>query len=224
MTDDIQHNIPALHVMLTNYSLPVNVKININEYGKMEEQAPAGAAWWISRLERYDAIGMRGNWLSKLALHDFLANLLGKPNADNDKYDHYNKDYWPVGEWQVYKYYHTNMTGVRLGTQGSDDRSFDVYSVLGEDKVLRVLAGVRLTQGDFTVQIDGLEDALGLKSGKGAVTVRTLRFDNNGKYGRVDGPKVVGVTEYECANDRLKLDFKQPDNETAWAFEVEKSA
>ncbi|KAI5304786.1 hypothetical protein KEM56_005932 [Ascosphaera pollenicola] len=214
VTDDIQHNIPALQVMLSNYSLPTNVQININEYGKTEEQVPAGAAWWIARLERYDAIGMRGNWLSKLQLHDFLANLLGKPNAENDElYDYHNKDYWPVGEWQVYKYYHTNMTGVRLGTQGSDDRTLDVYSALSDDKVLRVLAGVRLAQGAFTVQIDGVEDALGVENGKGSVTVKTLRFDNNGKWGRVDGPKVVEVKKFECANGRLKLDFKQSDNE-----------
>ncbi|KAI5291060.1 hypothetical protein KEM54_006494 [Ascosphaera aggregata] len=218
--DDIAFTVPALQTMLANYSLPTNPKININEYGKPEEQVPAGASWWISRLERFNAIGMRGNWLSKLALHDYLANLLGKPKADeDDQFDHYGTTYWPVGEWRVYKYYHTNMTGERLGTQGSSDRALDVYSTIDEGSAtIRVLAGVRLAQGEFKVQVNGLDKAI--CSSSNDVSVKTLRFDNNGKYGCVGEPKVVDTKKYTLKDGVLELSLNQKDNETAWAFEI----
>ncbi len=41
-------------------------------------EVPAGAAWWLSCLERYDALGLRGNWEDGTALHDLFANLLTK--------------------------------------------------------------------------------------------------------------------------------------------------
>ncbi|KAI5307917.1 hypothetical protein KEM55_007060, partial [Ascosphaera atra] len=222
--DDLANNIPALQSLLKKYSLPTeNLQININEYGVAKEQVPAGAAWWISRLER-------GNWLSKLALHDFLANLLGKPNADKqgdgdggaNAYDPYGKDYWPVGEWQVYKYYTTNMTGERLETTGSNDMTFDVYSVI-DDSTIKVLAGARLTEGKFSIQVNGVATALGIATSKGSVSVKTLRFGNNGTYGYVGAPETVGVSDVQYTNDMVELDVQQNDNSTAWAFEVSKS-
>lgn len=53
----------------------------IDEYGTVAEEVPGGSAWWISRLERYNMYGLRGNWASGAQLHDFLAGLLGKTDV-----------------------------------------------------------------------------------------------------------------------------------------------
>jgi hypothetical protein len=107
-TNDPEQSSEDLKTLLAEYGLPVN-QININEYGAKPEQQPAGAAWFISRLERNDIIGLRGNWASGFQLHDYLANLLAKPGAGTSSYNMNGTGYWPNGEWQVYKYY-VNMT------------------------------------------------------------------------------------------------------------------
>lgn len=101
INDDLQTNIANLNTMLSAAGLPTNPAINIDEYGNVNEQVPAGAAWWISRLERYNARGLRGNWLGGAALHDFMASLLGKPNAGTGSYNPTAGGYWPNGEYQV---------------------------------------------------------------------------------------------------------------------------
>lgn len=59
-TDDWDNNLQntnrTLTALLKTYGLPER-QIHINEYANSAEQIPAGAAWWISRLERYDAFG-----------------------------------------------------------------------------------------------------------------------------------------------------------------------
>jgi hypothetical protein len=101
VNDDLQTNMANLNPMLSAAGLPTNPAINIDEYGNVNEQVPAGAAWWISRLERYNARGLRGNWLGGAALHDFMASLLGKPNAGTGSYNPTAGGYWPNGEYQV---------------------------------------------------------------------------------------------------------------------------
>lgn len=49
-----------LQALLKTYGLP-NKPINIDEYATANEECPAGSAWWISQLERVNAIGLRGN-------------------------------------------------------------------------------------------------------------------------------------------------------------------
>jgi hypothetical protein len=68
--------------MLKTYGLPLK-PLNVDEYATYAEQVPAGTAWWISQLERVNAIGLRGNWLSTTQLHDFMASLLGKTVLTN---------------------------------------------------------------------------------------------------------------------------------------------
>lgn len=52
--------------------------------------------WWIAQLERVNAFGLRGNWLSGYRLHDFMSNLVSKPNADNSAYNYTQAGYFPV--------------------------------------------------------------------------------------------------------------------------------
>lgn len=77
LDNDLQTTNATLGALLKVYDLPER-QVNINEYANWEEQVPASLAWWLSRLERYDAWGLRGHWENGNALHDLFANLLTK--------------------------------------------------------------------------------------------------------------------------------------------------
>ncbi|KAB8542082.1 hypothetical protein FH972_025545 [Carpinus fangiana] len=216
--DDLGTNNSTLTEMLCNYGLPAR-QANINEYATFAEQVASGAAWWISRLERYDTIGLRGNWLSSSALHDFMASLLGKPNADNSDYDPRGTGYYPNGEYQVYKYYNQDMTGSRAATTGSGDRLMDVFATIGTDKI-RVLAGTRLQQGTWFITVKGLT-TVGLPE-SGSVVIHTLGFVDAGHYGEVSGSSDRGDILHTYSGDTLTFPVYQTaeDQFTAWAFEI----
>ena len=130
---------------LTTYGLPTRT-ININEYAILEEQVPCGGIWFIPKLERVNAKCLRGNWGSSNALHGFMAGLLGKPNGTADSYSVTEGGYWLAAEFQVYKYYATNMTDERVSTSPTSDTNGEVYAVVGSDKVY-LLVGARATEG-----------------------------------------------------------------------------
>jgi hypothetical protein len=187
------------------YNLPQRPN-NINEYGATDEQSPSFAAWYIARLERNNIQGLRANWASAYELHDYLGNLLGKPGAGTDAYDPKGKGYYPAGEWHVYKYYGTEMTGNRVATVGSADKLFDVYATRGSTaNSVRILAGARGASGTWDVKVTGL-NAVGLNK-SGTVSVRTWRFDYNGKYGEVAGPVDLGVVRHEITNNEVWLNY-----------------
>lgn len=181
---DLRNDIPNFNALLKQYNAPSR-PININEYATFDQQISAGAAWWISRLERYDAIGLRGNWLSKCQLHDFLASLLGKSNTNSCT----GTGYYGNGEYQVYKYYNKNMTGTRAGTTTSGDGVIDVYTTIGSTTV-RTLTGVLNKTGTWYITIKNLS-SVGLPT-SGSLTIQTWGFDDKGHFGRVDGPSNRG--------------------------------
>ena len=192
--------LPVLAEWRARYGLPDRPK-NINEYAGPSEQIPSSGTWYISRLERYNIQGLRANWASAYELHDYLGNLLGKPGAGTDSYEPTSTGYWPVGEWQVYKYYAGSMTGQRVATTGSADGLFDVYATRGgAANTVKILAGTRGSTGMYDITVTGLS-AVGLKSGN--VNIRTRMFDNNGKYGEVGAPVDLGVYRHAIENDQV---------------------
>ncbi|OQD79966.1 hypothetical protein PENANT_c041G00927 [Penicillium antarcticum] len=210
--NDLQTTNATLTALLKTYNLP-DRQININEYANQREQVPAGAAWWISRLERYDAWGLRGNWLSGWTLHDLMANLLTKVS---DPSDYSATDYAAAPEFQVYKYYYLNMTGSRVETSGTGDRLFDVYATVDSDKV-RVLSGTRITSGNWQITVDNLS-AVGLPT-EGSVDIQTWGFAGTSIYEEVDAPSDRGVVTHTYTGDTLTFPIYQTDASTAWAFE-----
>jgi hypothetical protein len=205
--NDLQNAQPTFQALLAEYNLP-DRQINVNEYATTIEQRPAGAAWWISRLERYNAIGLRANWLSGTTLHDLMANLLTK---EKDPRDYLATDYAPTGEYQVYKYYVQNMTGKRVATQGSKDRFFDVYATLDRGK-LKVLAGSRVEAGEWRIEIP-----VGRK-GKGSVDVKRWSFPGVTQFSILREPVDGGWEKVKYKSGKLVLDVRT-DNTTAHAFE-----
>ncbi|KAH7418322.1 glycoside hydrolase family 39 protein [Cadophora sp. MPI-SDFR-AT-0126] len=207
----------ALQAMLKTYGLP-NKPLNIDEYATYAEECPSGAAWWISQLERVNAIGLRGNWLSGNQLHDFMASLISKPGATSN-YSPTSGGYFPSGEYQVYKYYNKNMTGHRVGSLPSADLKLDTYATVGTDKV-RVLTGVRIMTGTWQVTINGLS-SVGLPT-SGSLSIHTWGFPfTGGHFGEVDAPNDLGYYSHDYSGNSVTFPIYQTDTSTAYAFEFD---
>lgn len=213
---DMQSSIDELNYLLSQYSLPSR-QVNINEYATFNEQVPSAGAWWISQLERVNAIGLRGNWLSTGALHDFLAGLLGKPNAGTDAYDPNGEGYWRAAEYWVYNYYTQNMTGTRCATTATDDKLGEVYAVIDES-VVRLLVGSRVTTGNFNIGLRALQ-SLGLPA-SGTLDIHTFAFRGTPDYFQQIGePEDLGVYGHDYTDGALDFFIQQDDTFTAYAFE-----
>ncbi|KAL2132891.1 hypothetical protein VTI74DRAFT_3169 [Chaetomium olivicolor] len=183
------------------YGLPERPK-NINEYAAPDEQSPAYAAWYISRLEPPRLHGQSprqaGCWYHGLRSQ--------------------GEGYYPAGEWHVYKYYGTNMTGTRVTTTGSGDRIFDVYATRGSTaNSVKILASSRGTHGIWDLKVTGL-DALGLPT-SGTISIRTWRFDYNGTYGEVGTPVDLGVVAHQYTNNEVVFWVSPANRLNAYAFE-----
>lgn len=203
---------------LNEYSLPTK-PININEYATYAEECPAGSAWWISQLERINAHGLRGNWLSGYELHDFMASLVSKPNAET-AYSATSTGYFPVGDWQVYHYYFANMTGYRVGTTPSSDMKLDAYATVDTStKMAKILVGVRITKGTWELELNSLS-SLGLAT-SGTLNVHTWGFPaaSDVHFGEVDGPTDLGTVAHTYSGNSVTFPIYQVDTTTAYAFE-----
>lgn len=173
----------------STYNLP-DRPIDLNEYAWPSEQNPANGAWYLAQLERHNLRGLRANWGGGSDLHNYMADLLFKDASGV---------YKPNGEWQVYKYY-AQMTGERVATTASADRTFDVFATV-ENNSIKILAGTRTVQKNYEIKVSGLSK-LGLPS-DGSVQVRTLRFDWAGTKAEIGEPVDLGVTTLSSASDSV---------------------
>lgn len=209
--NDPQYTNSSLRGLLRQYGLPER-QVFANEYAESSEMVPGSYIWWISRLERYDFLGMLGNWLSGTQLHDLFAGLLTKKS---DPGNYAATDYAPAPGFEVYSYYNLNMTGVRANTTGSTDRWLDTYATIGVDKV-RILAGVKLQTGTWSVVVEGLA-SVGYSSG--SVAVSTYSFDGASTKTIASTPGSKGSTNYTITNDAITIPIHQDTTSTGWAFE-----
>jgi len=201
-----------LLLLLDTYNLPIR-PINIDEYSTSPEQVPSASAWWIAQLERVDAHGLRGNWLSGWELHDFLASLLSKPNAANiTAYNETGGGYWPNGDYQVYKYYNLEMTGDRVGTTPSADLAFDTYATVSRSGQVKILAGSRAEVGTWEILVKGVR-------GQGVeVSVVSFPF-TGGHFGEVNSWVNERTVWYEVVEGQVTIPVVFNDTSTAFAFE-----
>lgn len=217
--DDVARDIDNNESLLRQLGLP-SKPVNINEYGIPSEQNPGTSAWYISRLERYNATGLRGNWASHYSLHDYFANLLGKPGATNDCTSsacNATGGYWGNSEYNVYKYYNLNMTGHRVQTIGSPDNLFDLYATVDGSSKVKMLCGSRLAAGTWDIRVTGLQ-AVGLPS-SGTITIQAYEFNfDDGQFGNVPAPINQGTYPHAYDGDELVF-YVSPSNTTAYAFE-----
>lgn len=208
---DLQNNVVTMDSFFARYGAPKR-SYCINEYiNSGEDRVNAANAWHMARLERYNATGLQANWLSTGELHDFLAELVYRPNAQSS--------YQPNGQWQMYNYYAQSMSGTKLTTTGSGDRALDVFATLGSDRKVRVLAGVRAQTGTWEIELRNLV-ALGLPV-SGSLTIQTLGFDDPGLRSVVTTPRSRGTYTHTYSGGVLRFPVYQTqvDAKTALAFE-----
>ncbi len=161
----------------------------------------------MARFERNSIHALRAVWTGGPDLHDFMTDLLGKDG---------NGNYFPTGEWQVYKYYGSDMTGNKVATLPSDDGYFDIYAT-ASDRV-RILGSARTRTGDYSITVKKMAD-FGYGS-EGTVNVMTKEFPHAGLRGRVDGPIDRGTKKISFSNNELHIPVTLSTGNSAYAWEI----
>ncbi|MEU4215767.1 RICIN domain-containing protein [Actinoplanes sp. NPDC026623] len=148
----------------------------INEYGGTSEQNPGDGSWYIARLERAGADGLRANWASTNNLHNDLGNLLIRNSAGQHQ---------PKGEWWVYRFY-GSQTGQIVSTTPSP--AYDAFATKTGGGA-KVLVGGGGTTGNIAVNLQRLDTTSGVVQNN-QVRVLVQRIPYNGG-GAVPGPITV---------------------------------
>jgi hypothetical protein len=169
-------NVAAADTTLGSRGIAHPRPYQINEYGASDEQNPGDGAWYLTRLERAGADGLRANWASGGNLHNDLGNLLIHDSAGQ---------YQPKGEWWVYRFY-AGQTGTAVATTPS--AGYDAYATRADGNA-KVLVGGGRTTGRITVNLQGLNAASGIVTNN-QVRVQVHRIPHN-NGGAVTGPATV---------------------------------
>ncbi|MCA2211715.1 cellulose binding domain-containing protein [Jidongwangia harbinensis] len=169
-------NVAAADATLDARGIPHPRPYQINEYGAANEQNPADGAWYLTRLERAGADGLRANWASGGNLHNDLGNLLTHDSAGQ---------YQTKGEWWVYQFY-AGQTGTAVTTTPSG--SYDGYATR-DIGVGKVLVGGGRTTGNLTVSLRALDSTAGIIADN-RVRVLVQRIPHN-NGGAVSSPATV---------------------------------
>ncbi|MFC7535098.1 beta-xylosidase [Actinoplanes sp. GCM10030250] len=169
-------NVAAANTTLGNRGIAHPRPYQINEYGASNEQNPGDGSWYIARLERAGADGLRANWASTSNLHNDLGNLLVRNSAGQ---------HLPKGEWWVYRYYAT-QTGTICSVTPSP--AYDAFATKATGNA-KILVGGGGTTGDIAVNIRGLASTTGIVTNN-QIRVRVERIPHNGG-GAVAGPVIV---------------------------------
>ncbi|MBD0839297.1 RICIN domain-containing protein [Streptomyces sp. TRM68416] len=149
----------------------------INEYAGREQQNPGGGGWFISRLERAGADGMRANWGWGPNLHDYAANLLTKNSSGQ---------YLPLGEWFLYRYYGSQTGSIVNLTPGTNTDGLATKDNTARNA--KILLGNDGNTGDVTVNLHRLDTTSVVENSRVRAIVQ--RIPNNGGDA-VTGPVTV---------------------------------
>ncbi|WP_069768009.1 RICIN domain-containing protein [Streptomyces sp. LUP30] len=163
----------------------------INEYATSSMQSPGGGAWFIGRLERAGADGLRGNWASGTNLHDYEANLLTKNSTGQ---------YLPLGEWFVYRYYGSqtgNIVNLVPGA-GTDGLATKDNSA----KNAKILLGSNGNTGAVTVHLTGLDTTSVVGNSRVRAVVQRIPYDNGAA---VAGPETISDTTLTVSGNAATL-------------------
>ncbi|MEU7788829.1 RICIN domain-containing protein [Amycolatopsis sp. NPDC049159] len=169
-------NVAAANASLDSRGIPHPRPYQINEYGASNEQNPGDGSWYITRLERAGADGLRANWASGGNLHNDLGNLLVHDSAGQHQ---------PKGEWWVYRFY-GSQTGRIAATTPSG--SYDAFAT-ATSGTAKVLLGGGGTTGNVAVALRRLDATTGIVQDN-QVRVLVQRIPYNGG-GAVAGPVTV---------------------------------
>ncbi|MET8763441.1 ricin-type beta-trefoil lectin domain protein [Lentzea sp. NPDC004782] len=169
-------NVATANSTLNARGIPHPRPYQINEYGASNEQNPGDGAWYIARLERAGADGLRANWASGGNLHNDLANLL----VHNSSGQHQ-----PKGEWWAYRFY-GSQTGQVVTTTPS--QSYDSFATKANGEA-KILVGGGSTTGNLAVGLQRLDTTTGIvQNNQVRVLVQRIPYNNGGA---VQGPVTV---------------------------------
>ncbi|GAB2881233.1 RICIN domain-containing protein [Streptomyces mayteni] len=169
-------NVAAANASLDARGIPHPRPYQINEYGSQQEQNPGDGAWYITRLERAGADGLRANWASGGSLHNDLGNLLVRDSTGQHQ---------PKGEWWVYRFY-ASQTGQIVSTTPS--QSYDAFATKTNGSA-RILVGGGGTTGNIAVNLRRLDATSGIaQNNQVRVLVQRVPYNNGGA---VQGPITV---------------------------------
>ncbi|MCK2220410.1 RICIN domain-containing protein [Actinomadura sp. ATCC 31491] len=172
-------DVAAANASLGPRGIPHPRPYQINEYGAAGEQNPADGAWYIARLERAGADGLRANWAGGGNLHNDLANLLTRDSSGQ---------YRPKGEWWAYRFY-GSQTGQIVSVTPSS--SYDAFATKASG-VAKILVGGGSTTGNVAVGLQRLDTTSGIvRDNQVRVVVERIPYDNGAA---VQGPVTVRDT------------------------------
>jgi hypothetical protein len=169
-------NVAAANTTLNSRGIAHPRPYQINEYAAPNEQNPGDGSWYIARLERAGADGLRANWAGGANLHNDLAGLLVRNSAGQ---------HLPKGEWWVYHYY-ASQTGQIVSVTPSV--SYDAFATKATS-VAKILVGGGGTTGNIAVNLQRLDTTSGIIQNN-QIRVRVQRIPYNGG-GAVQGPVTV---------------------------------
>ncbi|MDI5981620.1 RICIN domain-containing protein [Amycolatopsis magusensis] len=169
-------NAAAANSTLDSRGIPHPRPYQINEYGAPEEQNPGDGSWYIARLERAGADGLRAHWGGGGNLHNDLANLLVRNPAGVHQ---------PKGEWWVYRFY-GSQTGQIASVTPSP--AYDGFATKTTG-VAKVLVGGGGTTGNIAVDLRRLDTTTGIVQNN-QVRVIAQRVPHNGGAA-VQGPETI---------------------------------
>ncbi|MDP4501887.1 ricin-type beta-trefoil lectin domain protein [Nonomuraea turcica] len=166
-------NVAAADTTLNSRGIPHPRPYQINEYGASNEQNPGDGSWYIARLERAGADGLRANWAGGGNLHNDLGNLLVRNSAG---------EYQPKGEWWVYRFY-GSQTGQIVSVTPSS--SYDAFATKAAGTA-KILVGGGTTTGNIAVNLRRLDTTSGIVQNNQVRVVAERIPYNSG--GAVQGP------------------------------------
>ncbi|GLX93879.1 RICIN domain-containing protein [Herbidospora sp. NBRC 101105] len=185
-------NVAAANTTLNSRGIPHPRPYQINEYGAPDEQNPADGAWYISRLERAGADGLRAHWGGGGNLHNDIANLLIRNSAGQHQ---------PKGEWWVYRFY-ASQTGQSVAVTPSS--SYDAYATK-DTGTAKVLVGGGRTTGNLAVTLQRLDTTSGIVQNNQVRAIVQRIPNNNG--GAVQGPVTISNSVVTLSGNAVTLNL-----------------
>ncbi|MBV1854402.1 RICIN domain-containing protein [Catellatospora tritici] len=172
-------NVNAANTTLNARGIAHPRPYQINEYGAGNEQNPGDGSWYIARLERAGADGLRANWASAGNLHNDLGNLLARNSAGVHQ---------PKGEWWVYRFYGSQTGQISSVTPST---AYDAFATK-DFAMAKILVGGGGTTGNIAVNMQRLDTTNGIVQNN-QVRILTQRIPNN-SGGAVQGPITISNT------------------------------
>jgi hypothetical protein len=197
-------NASAANTLMTTYGLTNTRPYQINEYATASMQTPGGGGWFISRLERAGADGLRGNWASGTALHDDEAALLTKNSAGQ---------YLPKGEWFTYRFYGSQTGNIVNFIPGTNTDGFATKdNTAGNAKIL---LGSNGNAGNVTVNLTGLNTTSVVSGGQVRAILQRLPYIGGAA---MNGPVTVTDQNLTVTSNNASLTVPWTDSRDGYTI------